>query len=208
MRRSQGGFTVVELLVTGTILLVLMMFVSTILFPSAREIRRAEADVATQQSVLLAIEKLFQEAGYSDGRSAVVADSPVPSVSFLSREPAGDTAVSLGEADYTPLGARSDPLEWKKFVLIYYWSDDERVCRKEFPYDGGTELAALKADRLASLIADDRYPERVVAFGVSAFGVRMTGPSLLKVNVSASQPGGADQEETRLSTKIAMRNSL
>lgn len=197
--------TIPEILTAMTILAILMTFVYQIVHPSSREIRRAEAEVETQQSTLLTLQNTVGEASLSDHRSVGVTDS---TLSFLSSEPLRNTgAPPLPSTDYVDTGVRGTP-QWTKFVLYYLDPAEERMLRKEFPYSQGQRVAVLSNDRLAALIADGRYPARRIAGGISSFSVRQTHPDRFNLEVTSTLSGLGELRATSLQLNFATRNTL
>ncbi len=188
-----------------TILAVLMTFVYQIVHPGSREIRRAEAEVATQQAALLSLQQSVGETSLSDHRS-VLADGQT--LSFLSSEPLRNLGTpTLASENYEDTGVRGTP-DWTKFVLYYRDDSEDRVYRKEFPYSGGREVSTLKSDRINSLIADRRYLPRRIAGGVASFLTRQVEPDRFVLEITSSVSGMGEMRSTSLSLQFTTRNTL
>ncbi len=119
-RRRPDGFTLVEILLAGSLLLVLVVLAAEVLLPMARGSRRASEQIHLQQLAQLSLERISND----------LACAPLEGVTLVSL-PGGGNALSVQRlADVT---AQGDQL-WKDSLSVY-WLDPltSRLCWREWP---------------------------------------------------------------------------
>src|ERR1017187_10415126 len=150
--RTDRGMTVFEMLVVCGLLGLLMLFLSPVLVPAGRIIQRADTDTHAQQIAVVALEKLFQDLGYSDARGFTLQQTPLLILSYPSMLPPNWNGLTPLDPlnDLNMIAIFTPPVTWLKFSMIYYDSTAQILYRKDMPYLGGNQLANVKLSRLGA----------------------------------------------------------
>lgn len=181
-----------------------------VLVPTLRGVHQAEQDVEAQQAAVMALDKLFHHAAFSDQRSVtIVKDEDRTVVSFLSSDRPSLTGTAPLPASFIKTsGQSSAPLVWQKFWILIYDAEADTLTVREYPYSGGSELAALAKETLADALLEPPASERVLARGITDFQAILPRPRVLHVEIESQREAADRDRKTRLSTDIAMRQGL
>lgn len=200
------GFTLVEVLVAASLLLVLMTMVYQVVAPSMRLINKAESDTETQQAVLLALDRIFVALRLTDPRSVTVMTNPA-GVAFLSpRPPAQAGLPALTDTMYQLAGVNTAPATWRLFEVLYHDATRGLLLRKQAPYPGGTQVARMTPVQVQTFLADPRYPVRTVGRNVKRLRISRPRPPGVLVDATSVIETTGKPRETRLLLAIAPRN--
>lgn len=204
--RLRSGFTLIEVLVAASLLLVLMSMVYQVLAPSMRLVNKAEADTETQQAVLLALDKVFVALRLTDPRSITVLSDP-PGVAFLTpRAPVRSGLPALTDTMYTLAGADTAPATWRAFEVLYHDVPGERLLQKQAPYPGGSQVARMTPSQVEAFLADTRYPARTVGRNLKRLRISRPRPPGVLVDATSVVQTAGRPRETRLVLAVAPRN--
>lgn len=203
---TSGGFTLIEVLVGCSVLMVLMTMVYQVVGPSMRLVHKAESDTETQQAALLALDEMFMALRHSDPRSITVLSSP-PGVAFLSPRPPGTPGLPpLEETRSTKVGADTDPVRWASFEVLYHDEPGSMLLRKQAPYAGGTAVARMTPAQVEAFLADARYPVRVAGRHLRRLRVSRPRPPAVLLDATSVLETSGTPRETRLLLSVGPRN--
>lgn len=180
------------------ILGLLMVVVYKAFIPSMDHFRRVNDQTKTEQSALVAYQKLFGDLTLSNPSTVTITSSPTKSLSFLSFSDLISTnngspvtsADLLGyddETNKTGVQKYTNEITWKKFVIIYpgtTMAASTRVpvlLKKEVPYNLDHEIHRLEADAVQRIINDGSYPAYVLSRDIST--INFTIPSYPAVTI-------------------------
>lgn len=180
-----------------------------VLVPTLRGVHQAERDVEAQQAAVMALDKLFHQAAFSDQRSVtIVSDEDRTVLSFLSMDPPAVAGAAPLPANFIKgSGQSSAPVVWRKFWVLIYEDAADTLTVREYPYAGGSEMAALEKATLSDALLETPASERVLARGITDFKVIVPRPRVLHVEIESQREAITRDRKTRLSTDIAMRQS-
>lgn len=205
-RHRVKGFTIVELLVGATLLMVLMTMVYQVLAPSMRQVKKAEADTETQQAVLVALDRVFVSLRLSDSRSVTILAEP-PAIAFLSPRPPTTPALPpLAPTMYGLAGADMTPVVWRSFEVLYHDAARGLLLGKQAPYSGLGEVARMTPPQVQAFLADLRYPARPVARNLKVVQFSRPRPPAVLIDVTSVVAAADKARETRLRLQVAPRN--
>jgi prepilin-type N-terminal cleavage/methylation domain-containing protein len=200
------AFTLLEVMVCIAVLGLIFIIIGPSIAPAGRVMQRADVDTRTQQIAVVALEKLFHEIAYSNGRGVTLQQTPQLILSYPSTlEPSYTGQPALAASDYTSTGVFSTPITWKKFSLVSYDSAAQTIVRKDLPFAGGQELVHIQPGRLAVLNTSPLYRSVKLATSVKKFSVEQLTQNVIKVEVTVTQAWDSDRT-THLQTEISMRN--
>lgn len=208
------GVTLMEVMIVAALLGLVMTIVGPILAPAGRVMQRVDVDTRAQQTAVVALEKLFQEIGYSDARGVTLqqplSGNPL-ALAYPSVQPAGWKGLTAlnPAADYDILNLFTTPVTWPKFSILYLEAPlpgktTSRLLRKDYPYSGAAQLAQIKASRMTALATDAR-PSAVIASDVKTLTLDHPTSTVIHIDITISQTW--DQERiTHLQTDVCLRN--
>jgi len=194
--------TLMEILVSSSVLLLLLGLVYQVLTPSMHAWEKAQAETEAQQNALLTVEKTFQQIWLSTASSVTIrADGGA--ISFLNREAADGQALDLARLEATGVDTR--PVEWGRIGIFWFESAARELRYKQIPYSGGSAVRRVPEAQLASLIADPAWPSRTVARNVFALYFSKPRPTTVGVDVTAMREWQGTVRETRTRLEILPR---
>ena len=181
-----------------------------VIMPAFQGVRQAEQDVESQQAAVMALDKLFHQAAFSDHRSVAYDVAPERTIlSFLSIEPCSVSGTApLPPSHYTALGQTSSPLVWNKFVVVVFEPETQLLTLREYPYSGGSALASLNKDALGDVLLEPPAGSKVLARGISDFKLSLPRPRVLHLEIESLREARVRDRRTRLNMDIAMRQGL
>lgn len=207
MKRAQRiGLTLPELMMTMALGTMVLGIAYPVLDGTVRYMLQAEADVQTQSQGLLMSEKLLADFAFSARSSLVVTQNP-PAASFLSQDECHYPVPPLPASHYTASSSTSDPVVWRKFVALRYNPDSYTLDRIEYPYSGGSFLAAQTQRQLQTTLALPAYAAstRTIATGVERFKMFANSSGSLYIEFFNTRKARKEQS-SRVSCVLTMRN--
>jgi hypothetical protein len=162
--RSKSGFTLIDVLVGGVIMLVVMFVMFQLLVPSMTMFRSQMAFSQAHQSSLMAVQKIKREMTNT-------------AVSTLTINPT-TYAFSFAPKDESAPFTTKGETRFRKIFIVYFLKDD-KLFRKFYPYGsdsippvfGGPNPPALSLSHLNTAADTTNGTERVMASRVSHFQV-------------------------------------
>jgi hypothetical protein len=202
---TRRGATFPEIMVAGFCLLLLLGFLAPLLGRTAKVLQRSDQDATSQHSALIAVQRFFVEAAYSDARSLALYEPDSSLCSFLSRRaPQSNLPASLDIDDFHALGRFSPHINWTKFLVIYHHAAQKKLCYKEFAY-ASNEIARIDSDRLPALVYRNDAVTQTLAHDVTQF--RVESPRQGQAWISVATERTWDQTfRSRLRFMVTMRN--
>ncbi len=182
-RKNIRGMTLVEVMISTVILGYLLYMIYASFTPAIRQMRIADAQTQTQQSAIVAYQKLFNLISETNPRSITITDAPsslyTKSISFLSHQALSITGTSpIPEGHLRNQHTISDGVQWQKFVIIYpgkYTTSDREIpvlFMKEIPYPsvshpfGQAQVYRIHEDHVQSYINTSSYPAMVLTVDI------------------------------------------
>ena len=198
MRRA--GFSLLEVLLAGSLLLILLTLFARVLVPLFNSYRRSDRRTVLQQRLTVAMERTIAELQECNVRGITYVRDPLPTVGAgLAVQPLGEPAV-----DGRPLwSAELRVFVWdRKRLLFFRWTGRPiQQSRSDYPF-------AVPAAAYASVF-DPATPEAtlLVSEGVEEFRVSNLEPSVrqlpVKLEMRLTLPTG---ESLGLSQNVLLRN--
>ncbi|MCE1246735.1 MAG: type II secretion system GspH family protein [Firmicutes bacterium] len=200
--KSNKGVTLIEALISMAILGLLLVVVYKAFVPSMDHFRKVNDQTKTEQSALVAYQRLFADLTLSNPSTVTITDSPTKSLSFLSfSEPVytGNTytvtnADLLGyddETNKTGTQKYTNEITWKKFVIIYpgtTMAGSLRVpvlLKKEVVYNLDHEVHRLTSTAVQRIINDSACPAYVLSRDVATINFTMPSYPAVTIEVIA-----------------------
>jgi len=210
VRLRRRGLSLPEIIVASAVLGLLTTMAFGVLVPALHGVHKAERDVESQQAAVMALDKLFHQAAFSDQRSVTIFEDDERTIlSFLSADPPGVTGTAPLPANFIQTsGQSSAPIVWQKFWVLIYDKAEDTLTVREYPYAGASELAALNKATLSDVLLEAPAVERVLGRGITEFQAVVTRPRVLHVELESQRDASDRERKTRLSTDIAMRQTL
>jgi len=145
------GHTFPEILVAGFCLLLLLGMMAPLLGRTTRVLQRSDQDATAQHEALIAVQRFFSVAAYSDSRSLTLYGPDPTLCSFLStRELQSTPPAELDPDDFYKLSCFSPHCNWQKFMVVYYRAAAKKLLYKEFVHQSN-EIARVDSNRLSAL---------------------------------------------------------
>lgn len=201
---GRRGTTFPEVFVAGFCLMLLLGLIAPLLGRTARVLQRCDQDATAQHESLIAVQRFFSEAAYSDARS-LATYQPDPTIcSFLTTRVRSGNPPALAFADYFPLASYSPQLHWQRFLVIYHQSSTRKLYFKEFAYVND-ELARVDADRLCALAYRNDSPSFTISNDVIDFRVQSPRQGQAWLSVTTERKWDQTFRST-LNFMVTMRN--
>jgi type II secretory pathway pseudopilin PulG len=198
MQRKPKGITLIEALISMAILGLLLIVVYKAFIPAMDHYRKANEQTKTEQSALVAYQRLFADVTLTNPSTITITDSPTKSLSFLSfsdkvsstNNYAISNADLLGyddETNKTGTQKYTSEITWKKFVIIYPGSTMAGSLRipvllkKEVPYTLDHEIHRLSPAAVQRIINDGSCPTYILSRDIAT--VNFTMPKYPSVTI-------------------------
>lgn len=211
MRRvffRKRGITLVEVLVSTAIFGLLLSMVYLGLGRSMKTFHRVSADTETQQSGMIACEKVFRELNISDSGSVTIITSPYKAMSFMSSRDAEAIGLApVPDSSLDDAGIDTSPVQWKKFLIFYLDNTDRTIKRKEVPLQSsGGNVKRIKSGLLGGYITDSGYSAKVVAKNIKDLNFSTPRYPGITIDITSTALYVGKEAETRLVFQIMPRN--
>lgn len=165
-------------MIAMSVLGLLLYIIYSAFVPAMRKVKIADAQCQTQQSALVAYQKIFNEVSISNPRSFSIVEYPAKSLSFLSNSPFADSALPgkvmpVKDEDLIKQYCFADGITWTKMVILFRGEATAPagnkvsvLCKKEIPYNKGGEVCRLVEDSVSTYLNDSSYPTYVMALNI------------------------------------------
>lgn len=201
---GRRGVTFPEITVAAFCLLLLLGLIAPLMSRTSRVLQRSDQDATAQHQSLIAVQRFFSEAAYSDGRSLALYQPDPTICCFLSTRAKSANPPSLAFEDYFSLASFSPEMHWKRFLVIFHQNVNRKLCYKEFSYEND-ELARVDADRLCALAYRNDSPTFTITNDVIDF--RVASPRQSQAWISVTTERKWDQTfRSTLNFMVTMRN--
>ena len=204
---GRRGSTLLETLICASLLALTLGLMAPLLGRTSRVVNRSDRDATSQQQALVAVQKLFSEAAYTNPRSLRLDGADPTACAFLSQRPTRHPACpTMGAGDFIKIGLFTPDLAWKKMLVIYYRSAQQTLNYREFSYtDAQQQLARVNRNSLQTLIYRADTPMVTVATGVTSFLLESSQEGMLHTTITTEKSWDKKFQCT-LDLVIAMRN--
>lgn len=197
-----------EVLISTAIFGLLLSMVYLGLGRSMKTWHRVSADTETQQSGMIACEKVFRELNISDPASVTIITAPCKAMSFMSsRDTEAAGLAPVPDASLDDAGIDASPVQWKKFLIFYLDTADSNIKRKEVPLqspDGNVKR--MKSSSLAGYITDSSYPAKIVSRNIKDLNFSTPRYPGISIDITSTASFVGKEAETRFVFQIMPRN--
>ncbi|MCD6309146.1 MAG: prepilin-type N-terminal cleavage/methylation domain-containing protein [Candidatus Eremiobacteraeota bacterium] len=205
--RKRRGFTLVEMLIACVLLGIMLYIVYQFFIPAIHAWFKVDAESRSQQNAIISVDRFFREISITAPASIAIYGDPYPGVSFLSfEEPEDPTAPLLAESDLLDTEQRSDPIIWKKCIIIYLDTDKNELLRKEVPYPQSSRIKRLISPSYGSIVMNPSYESKRLSTNVMNLAFSQSNYPLLNISITTSNRGLRGERTTTTNFVIFPRN--
>jgi len=206
-RGDGGGISLIEVLISMVLLGLILSVVYAAMVPSMKTWRKVNDDAETQQSAMIASDKVFRDLFLTNTYTITIISSPVSAISCLSENsPQYPATTSVTAGDQIDLNRETPPIKWKKYVIFYHDPAGQLLKRKEVPYPASSSLKRLTETALLKYISSSEYPVTVVARNIKAMYFKYAWFPNISVDITALLPTVGKARETRFYFEINPKN--
>lgn len=198
--RSERGFSLPEVIVASSVLVLLVAAALACIVPAIRVSRTAEQSTSAQREVVLALDRLVTELAELDRASVTVEDQVL---SFLSHQEYRGANSPLPDNLLHNLNLRSLHDTWRKTVILRH--RDNALWRREYPYLKGNELTRVLPARLIPEADRSGVSELKFADTVEDFEAVEVGGARLSLRLRAVNRAGAQPQSCEMTVQVKMR---
>ena len=161
------GMTLLEILIAMGVLGFVLAVMYEALIPAIRGLKRNSADTETQQSAVVAMEKIREGVRLTTPYSITVYKSTLnprqTAIGFLSARHPLVSGTIVDSSLYSDTKVVSEGIYWEKFDIIYLDPDKSMLKLKEIPIGSTNEVIRLKSEGMRQYIENGSLHEQTVA---------------------------------------------
>ncbi|MCL5037220.1 MAG: hypothetical protein M1269_08915 [Chloroflexi bacterium] len=205
--KKRRGMTIMELLIASFMLIMLLVLVYRLFMPAIHAWLRVDADSQSQQNAVISMDRFLRKISATTPASIAIYGTPYVGISFLSFDaPEDPSAPMLTDDDLLDTEQKSNPLIWKKVVIIYNNSDTGELIMKEAAYPQSGQIKRLITSSYGKIVADDAYTPRRLSHHVLFLAFSQGHYPLLDVSVTTSNKDLRDERTTTTNFVVYPRN--